>query len=181
MSAAIALFAVTAFAQSDDAKNKSGQKREFAKNKDAKDKSDKDKIDNSQYDINNDGIFSPEEREARKAEKMALKETRRADRDDDGLLNGSTRKDNHGADVSGTARGTTLEGREKGRVISDVARSNGKSPERMQGDRMDRPDKTNRPSGAPNKGVRPAGATKPQGAAKPHGAGKPAGAGRKIK
>lgn len=168
ISAAIVLFAVTAFAQSDNDKNKQGQQREFARNKDTKEKSDKDKIDNSEYDINNDGIFSPEEREARKADKIARKETRKADRSDDGLLNGSVRKDNHGRDVSGTARGTTYEGREKGQAVSDVARSNGKSPEKMRGTGMHRPEKTVRPAGTPDKAVRPAGGGKPMGAGRKH-------------
>ncbi len=170
MSAAIALFAVSAFAQSDDAKNKQGQEREYAKNKD---KSDKDKFDNAQYDVDDDGIFSPEERDARKADKIAWKADRKADRradkSDDGLLNGSTHKDNHGRDVSGTARGTTLEGREKGKAVSDIARSNGQSGERMQGAGMSKPAKAARPSGSPDK------------AARPSGSGKSSGAGRKNK
>lgn len=161
LSAAIALFAVSAFAQSNNVKNKQREHKEHAsdrmeKDKVKKDKSDKDDIDNNVYDVNQDGIFSPEEREARKADKMARKETRKADRDmdrnDDGLLNGSTERDNHGRDVSGTARGTNLEGREKGGAVSDVARTNGGS-----GDRIQRGGQT----GKPAKVVRPSGSRKP--------------------
>jgi len=145
MSAAIALFAISAFAQSNNAKNKQGQQREYAKDKA---KTGKDKSDNN-YDLNNDGTFSSEERETRKADKMARRENRRADRQDDGLLNGSNNKDNHGRDVSGTARGTMLEGREKGKAVSDAARSNGKSRERMQGGgNTNRPETVGRPAGA---------------------------------
>ncbi|MDP3467773.1 MAG: hypothetical protein Q8S11_05530 [Daejeonella sp.] len=152
MSAAIALFAVSAFAQSND-KTKQGQQREYAKDKD---KTDKGRTEHK-YDVNNDGIFSPEERETRKADKMGRRADRKADRRDDGLLNGSNDKNMHGRDVSGTARGTMHEGREKGKAVSDVARSNGKSRERMQG-----VGNTNRPDGG-----------------RPAGAGRPGGAGRK--
>jgi hypothetical protein len=165
LSAAIALFAVTAFAQSNNGKNKQREPKEQASDREMKDKKDKvkkDKSDNDDindtdknvFDVNQDGIFSPEEREARKADKMARKEARKAardnDRSDDGLLNGSNDKDTHGRDVSGTARGTTLEGREKGEAVSDVARTNGRSGDRMQrgGQQMGKPAKAARPAGS---------------------------------
>lgn len=184
LSAAIALFAVTAFAQTNNGKNKQREPKEQTSDREKKDKVKKEKtdrddqedIDKSVYDVNQDGIFSPEEREARKGDKMARKEARKGERDmdrrDDGLLNGSNGKDNHGRDVSGTARGTDLEGRAKGERVSDVARSNGKSRERMEGS-----GNTNKPA----KVGRPAGMGKPAGSGKPAGVGKPAGAGRKMK
>ncbi len=157
LSAAIALFAVSAFAQNNNAKDKQKAPKDRT-DKTAKVKEEKEKFDNSSYDLNNDGIFSPEERQARKAEKIARKETRKADKDDDGILNGSADRDNHGSVVSATAKGTTYKGKEKGEAVSDVARTNGKSAERIQG----------------------GGSTaRPAKAAKPAGAGKPAGVGRK--
>jgi hypothetical protein len=161
LSATIALFAVTAFAQSNNGKNKDRVNKELASDR-VKDKAEKDRsekvrkekdrtedyrTENNKYDVNNDGIFSPEEKEARKADKMARKEARNGERDlaDDGLLNGSSTKDNHGRDVSGTARGTEYEGREKGKAVSDVARSNGKSREGMQGGK---PARVGKPAGA---------------------------------
>lgn len=183
LSAAIALFAVSGFAQSKDSKYKREPKEQTSE-REKKDKVKKDKperednedMDKSVYDVNRDGIFSPEEKEARKTDKMARKEARKAerelDRDDDGLLNGSHDKDNHGRDVSRTARGTEFEGREKGKTVSDVARSNGKSRDRMEGS-----GNTNKPA----KVGRPAGMGKPAGSGKPAGVGKPAGAGRKMK
>lgn len=166
ISAAIALFAVSAFAQSNNAKNKQREPKQQSADRDSKDHTDKDKLDNRQYDLNNDGIFSPEEREARKASKMARRDARKADRLDDGLLNGSNGNDNHGRDVSGTARGTMLQGREKGEAVSDVARSNGRNGERMQGaGNTGNPERIGRPAGS----------------GKPAGVGRPAGAGRKNK
>ncbi|HEY1009833.1 MAG TPA: hypothetical protein VGE58_06960 [Daejeonella sp.] len=163
LSAAIALFTVTAFAQTNNGKNKNKQHEPMeqnsdreAKDKTRKDKSDKDGVDHSVYDVNQDGVFSPEEKEARKADKMARKEARKAERDldrnDDGLLNGSTGKDNHGGNVSGTTRATDLQGREKGEAVSGVARTNGRG-----GDRIQRGGNT----GNSGKAARPAGSRKP--------------------
>ncbi|SKB39865.1 hypothetical protein [Daejeonella lutea] len=148
LSAAIALFAVSAFAQSNSASKKQKDPNSQSTDKAAKDKDWK--FDGDQYDVNQDGDFSPEEREARRAAKMAWKENRKADRNDDGILNGSAgHPDNHGSDVSSIARGTTLEGREKGERVRDVARSNGKSRERMQGaSTANKPAKVGRTAGA---------------------------------
>ncbi|SKB27019.1 hypothetical protein [Daejeonella lutea] len=161
LSAAIALLAVTAFAQTNTNRTRQRETKEqvldrLGKDHTKKNKGDIDHIDKSVYDVNQDGVFSPEEKEARKAAKMARKETRKAnrelDRNDDGLLNGSTDRDNHGRDVSGTARGTDRQGREKGEAVSDVARTNGRS-----GDRMTRGGQT----ATPGKATRPAGSRKP--------------------
>lgn len=157
LSAAIALFAVTAFAQSNNASNTQRNANNQSADRTARDMDWK--FDSEQYDLNKDGEFSPEERAARKAAKTAWKENRKADRRDDGILNGSAgHPDNHGGDVSSTARGTTYEGREKGERVSEVARSNGKSRDRME-----------------DAGT----STRPAKAPRTTGSGRPAGKGRK--
>lgn len=172
ISAAIALFAVSAFAQTSTSSNEHGtsvsstSKETILEGKEkgqtvsdlARSKS---KNDYRQDDLNRDGKLSPEEREARKVVRKAQAETRRADRSDDGILNGSAGDNNlHGKDVSGTATGTMLEGREKGEAVSGVARSKARNGERVQSHPESR---------------KPANAGRPAGSMKPSGAGRPSG------
>ncbi|MBC7757995.1 MAG: hypothetical protein H7069_04000 [Phormidesmis sp. FL-bin-119] len=170
LSALIAVFAVSAFAQTGKNKNEANKmiKADAKEAKIAREKVEspsddpKDKFDNDQsrFDINNDGIFSPEEKVARKTAKRAYK----ADRYDDGILNGSANDhNNHGKDVSGLATGTSLEGREKGKAVSDLAGSKARKAERVQptGDR------------------KPKNVGRHTGAGKPATTGRPMGAGRK--
>lgn len=162
ISAAIALFAVSAFAQTRSASNGQGtsvsstSKETTLEGKEkgqaiselAKSKSNNDY---RQDDLNRDGKLSREEREARRAARKADVEARRADRADDGILNGSAGDYNtHGKDVSGVATGTMLEGREKGEAVSDVARSKARNGERAQATGSRKPNNVGRPS-APGK------------------------------
>ncbi len=166
-SALITVFAFSAFAQPGKNKNqqnkmnKADAKEAKIGREKAKPTSDdpKDKFDNdyTRFDVNKDGIFSPEEKAARKTAKRAFK----ADRKDDGILNGSAGDHNtHGKDVSGVAKGTTLEGREKGKAVSDVARSKARKGENVNPKVNSKPQKIARPAGAgkPAKTARPMGA-----------------------
>lgn len=168
-SALIAVFAVSAFAQPGKNKNEQNKmikvdsKEAKIGREKAKPTSDdpKDKFDNdyTRFDLNNDGIFSPEEKAARKTAKRAYK----ADRKDDGILNGSAGDHNtHGKDVSRVAKETTLEGREKGKAVSDVARSKARKGENVKPTVNRKPEKI----------VRPAGAGKPATTGRPMGAGR---------
>jgi hypothetical protein len=130
MSAAIALFAVSAFAQPTVTPPDHGRSDEYNK-----------------YDLNQDGKLSGEERAARKAERKAEAASRRADRDDDGVLNGSAGDNNtHGKDVSSIAKGTQLEGREKGKAVSEAARSNARNGARIHDAGSQRPTNAGRPA-----------------------------------
>jgi len=175
ISAAIALFAVSAFAQRSSSSNEHGtsvsstSKETILKGKDkgqttselAKSKS---KNDHRQDNLNRDGKLSPKEKEARKAFRKAQAETRKADRSDNGILNGNTGDNNlHGKDVSGTATGTMLEGREKGEAVSGVARSKARNGERV---------KSYPESRKPAKVGRPAGSMKPSVADRTSGTGR---------
>lgn len=174
LSALITVFAVSAFAQTGKNKNEQNKMKK-ADAKEAKierqevdlaDDDSKVKFDNdgTRFDVNNDGILSPEEKMARKTAKRAYKADRK-DRADDGILNGSAGDHNtHGKDVSGLARETTLEGREKGKAVSDMAGSKAKNTDKVRpavGDR--KPQHTERHMGA----------------GKPSAKGRPMGAGRK--
>ena len=115
-------------------------------------------------DIKRDDKLSPDEKAARKTARKAEGQTRKADRMDDEIVNGSAGDNNdHGKNVSGVARGTTLEGREKGEAVGNVARSKARSGERVN------PKGTNK---KPNTVLRPAGSGKPSGAGRPMGAGR---------
>jgi hypothetical protein len=115
-------------------------------------------------DIKRDDKLSPEEKAARKTARKLEGKTRKADRMDDGIENGSAGNNNdHGKNVSGVARGTTLEGREKGEAVGNVARSKARNGERVN------PKGTNK---KPNTVLRPAGSGKPSGAGRPMGAGR---------
>ena len=157
ISAAMALFAMSASAQSSSASNEHGKSvssgsRETTLEGREKGKSiselAKSKSDNEYrpYDLNQDGKLSSEEKAARKAGKRAEAKSRKADRSDDGLLNGSAGdKAIHGQDVSAIAKGTQLERREKGAAVSDVARSKAKNTERVRESAGKRPANVGRP------------------------------------
>ncbi len=81
-------------------------------------------------DLNNDGTISPDEREARKQAKRAAAEERQAGRYDEDRANKG--KNEHGERVSGTARGTDLERREKGAAVSGTASSKARNAERVK-------------------------------------------------
>lgn len=92
-------------------------------------------------------------KEERKMAKKAEKQYRKNDKIDDGIINGSAPA-NPGAILSKTDRETTLEGRAKGKAISESARSNGM--DRAKAD-QNRPDKsTKKPAAAKQNGNRPA-------------------------
>ncbi len=132
-SAALAIFAVTAIAQtktnaksdvSVTAKGNSNKNKEKGTEVSGSAKSQSD-VEFRQDDANRDGKLSAEEKAARKAAKKEETRTRKADRTDDGMSNGSGSENNiHGKTVSELATGTTLEGREKGAAISGVAKTN---------------------------------------------------------
>lgn len=133
--AAIALFGISAYAQSPSKVTKvKGQDKE-------------------QTDVEKDDAdvkLSSEEKAARKAEKRAgkeaekaqrkaskeiLKADRKADRDDDGIINESNvQSDSQGKEVSTLAKETTLKGREKGEAISTAARSKARNGEMDKAD-----------------------------------------------
>ena len=170
-SALIAVFAVSAFAQSSNNNNEQNKMRK-ADAKEAKIARDKvkpssdepkDKFDNdyTRFDLDKDGSLSPEEKAARKTAKRAYK----ADRKDDGMLNGSAGDHNtHGKDVSGVAKETTLEGREKGKAVSDVARSKARNGEHAKPTVDRKPEKMGRPTGA----GKPATTGRPMGSGRKH-------------
>ncbi|MES3019918.1 MAG: hypothetical protein V4721_19180 [Bacteroidota bacterium] len=80
-------------------------------------------------DLNNDGTISPEEREARKQARRTDSEERRAGRyGEDGI----NENNEHGKTVSGAARETSLEGREKGAAVSAAASSKARNGERVK-------------------------------------------------
>lgn len=132
LSAALAIFAVAAVAQSKTnsksevsvtAKSNTNKNKEKGTEVSGTAKSQSD-VEFRQDDANRDGKLSAEERAARKEVKKEELRTRKADRTDDGLLNGSASENNiHGKTVSELATGTTLEGREKGAAISGVAKA----------------------------------------------------------
>lgn len=173
LSALITVFAVSAFAQIGKNKNEQNKMKK-ANAKEAKierqevDQADDDskvKFDNdgTRFDVNNDGLLSPEEKMARKTAKRAYKADR-ADRADDGILNGSAGDHNtHGKDVSGLAKETTLEGREKGKAVSDMAGSKARKGDKVKPATGDR---------KPQHMGRPAGAGKPSAKGRPMGAGR---------
>ena len=70
-----------------------------------------------------DSKMSIEEKIARKETRKEENKTRKADRDDDGLLNGSSDKNIRGKATSGTAVGTNLRGKAKGVEVSTGARA----------------------------------------------------------
>ena len=173
LSTAIALFAVSTFAQSgstSDVREKYAKKTKKETTLDGKENSRvsadvskaKSESDYRQDDLNKKAKLSREEKVARKTAKKAKGKIRKADRMDDGIVNGSAGDNNdHGKNVSGVARGTTLEGREKGETVSNVARSksrNGESVNRKV---------TNK---KPNRVVKPAGSGKSSGVRRPMGA-----------
>lgn len=131
LSAALAIFAVAAFAQtkaksntdvSATAKGKThkGQDKGTEVSGTAKVKSD---VEFRGDDVNHDGKLSPEEKAARKETRRDETKARKADRTDDRIENGSVTDNNvHGKTVSDVATSTTLEGREKGAEISGVAK-----------------------------------------------------------
>lgn len=132
-SAALAIFAVTAVAQtktnsksdvSVTAKNKTDKNKEKGTEVSGTAKSQTD-VEFRQDDANRDGKLSAEEKAARKQAKKEESRTRKADRTDDGISNGSASENNiHGKAVSELATETTLEGREKGAAISGLAKTN---------------------------------------------------------
>jgi hypothetical protein len=154
ITAAVAFFAASAFAQT-NANDEHGKtvsataKETTLKHKEkgeaiseaAKSKS---HSEFSKDDLDRDGKLSTEEREARKA---AKKQARKDDKDDDGVINGST-NNSHGTAVSTTAKETILEGKEKGKAISDGAKSKAKNGQRAERPTHAKPAKVNRPTGA---------------------------------
>ncbi len=133
LSAALAIFAVAAFAQtktssksdvSVTAKSSTNKSKEKGTEVSGTAKSQSD-AEFRQDDANRDRKLSAEEKAARKEARKEEAKSRKADRTDDGLLNGSASENNvHGKAVSEIATGTILEGREKGAAISGVAKSN---------------------------------------------------------
>jgi hypothetical protein len=169
-SAAFALFAISASAQSEPAKETNpvstaakestlaGKEKgqaisELAKNK-AKREVDKE-------DIETGVKLTREEKHAMKAARKAEKRARKADLKDDGIINGSEGKNEHGTAVSGVSKETTLKGKEKGMAVREAARIKAKKAEKAKRPEMKKPAK-------PAKTSRPV---------KPSGAGRPAGAG----
>ncbi len=74
---------------------------------------------------NEDRKMSPEEKAARKEAKKERNASRKPERTDDDLKDGTASESNaHGKAVSEVATSTTLEGREKGALISGVAKAN---------------------------------------------------------
>ncbi|MES2875805.1 MAG: hypothetical protein V4708_18925 [Bacteroidota bacterium] len=133
LSAALAIFAVAAIAQtktnaksdvSVEAKTNTNKNKDKGTEVSGTAKSQTD-VEFRQDDANRDGKLSAEERAARKEAKKEEVRSRKADRTDDGIMNGSASENNiHGKTVSELATGTTLEGREKGAAISSVAKAN---------------------------------------------------------
>ena len=171
--AALTIFVSSAFAQEKEPKNEQGVAVSKASNETLLEGKEKGQYisdlakgkSNGEFrkdDLNRDGKLSAEEKEARKAARRAEAQDRKADRADDGVVNNSTDKNGHGVAVSGIAKGTTLEGREKGAAVSDAARAKARNGEKTQRPEMKRQDGSRKVS-------RPA---------KPSGAGRPAGAGR---
>ncbi|WP_411272716.1 hypothetical protein [Daejeonella sp.] len=140
-SAALALFALVAVAQTETT-SKSDVKV-TAKSKTKKDKEKVAEVNGTakseselkfrQDDLNDDTKLSGEEKAARKKVKKEKFKNQKADRTDDGLLNGSASGKNiHGKAVSELATGTTLEGREKGAAISGLAKTNSNGELRLE-------------------------------------------------
>jgi hypothetical protein len=133
LSAALAIFAVAAFAQtktrsksdvSVTAKSNTNKSKEKGTEVSgtAKAKSD---TEFRQDDAKSGGKLSAEGRSGRKEARKDEAKSRKTDRTDDGLLNGSASDNNiHGKTVSEIATGTTLEGSEKGAAASGVAKVN---------------------------------------------------------
>ncbi|MEJ7694382.1 hypothetical protein [Daejeonella sp.] len=127
LSAAMALFVVTAFAQtktqvktdvSASAKSNTNKDKQKSAEVSGTAKSD---VEFKTDDLNRDGKMSKDEKAARKARKDANK----AERSDESRMDQSgSEKNAHGKAVSEIATETTLEGREKGAAISGVAKSN---------------------------------------------------------
>jgi len=96
-------------------------------------------------DFDNDGTLSPQEKEARKQAKRAGAEDRKGGRHgEDRAENGNNE---HGKRVSGIARGTDMEGREKGAVVSGTAGSKARNPERVKANGSAKPRTSAKPAG----------------------------------
>jgi hypothetical protein len=171
-SAALAFFAISASAQTEPVKESNpvstaakestltGREKGRAISELAKSKA-KNEVDKE--DNETEVKLAREEKHALKAARKAEKRARKADLKDDGIINGSEGKNDHGTAVSGVAKETTLEGKEKGMAVRDAARLNGKKGEKAKHPEMKKPAKT-------------AKASRPE---KPSAAGRPAGHGGK--
>lgn len=106
--------------------------------------------DDSFGDLNNDGAISPEEREASKEARKAQAEERRAGRfGEDGDVNGNNE---HGKTVSGIARDSGFEGREKGAAVSGAASSKARNAERVKANGSAKPRIPAKPAGSAARG-----------------------------
>lgn len=96
-------------------------------------------------DLDNDGTLSPQEKEARKQARKADAEGGKGGRHgEDRAENGNNE---HGKRVSGIARGTDMEGREKGAAVSSAAGSKARSPERVKANGSAKPRISAKPAG----------------------------------
>ena len=138
---AIALFGITAYGQISP-----NQKEDKIRNKDKEQSIPEVEKDDSETKVK----ITPEEKAARRAEKRASKAIRKADkkadREDDGIINESNfGKNNHGSTVSEVAKGTTLEGKEKGEAVNAAARAKSRNKEKMNNNSTDhKPAKINK-------------------------------------
>jgi murein DD-endopeptidase MepM/ murein hydrolase activator NlpD len=165
-SAALAIFAMSASAQTEPAKEtnpvstaakestSAGKEKGQAISELAKSKAKNEAV---REDGEKDVKLTREERQALKAARKAAKEARKADLKDDGIVNGSAGHDEHGTAVRRVAKETTLEGKDKGLAVRDAARIKAKNGERAKHPAMKKPAKVSRP-------VKPAGAGRPSGA-----------------
>lgn len=120
--AAFALCATTAFAQNNsNKKEKDGDRVSKEKVEKYEDK-DREDIELSPEQKAERKAVKKAEKDQRKMAKKAEKQYRKNDKQDDGILNNSTPK-NQGGWVSKTAKETTLEGRDKGKAVSEAGRS----------------------------------------------------------